>query len=242
VQFSRSANGIPGFSPLNSGGCPDSATVPGIRYAADNGAKVLNFSIGGPGATTALQDAINYAVGKGTFVSISAGNGYESGNVTQYPAAYAAGIDGAMDVAAVGRSLKHAYYSTSGSFVEIAAPGGDQREAGDPGGIWQSTIRQSDSDPTIPTLIFPRFDHFDETSFQGTSMASPHVAGLAALLTSQLGSGATPALIEQMIKKTARPCGATDCVSTTLAPGRNDFFGAGLIQPRAALFGFGIRK
>ena len=240
VQFSRSAAGIPGMAPPNSGGCPDSATAPGIRYAADNGAKVINFSIGGPGATPSLRDAITYAVGRGTFVAMSAGNSYDTGNTTEYPAKYGETIDGAMAVASVGRSLHHAYYSTSGSYVEIAAPGGDQREGGLAGGIWQSTIRAADSDPE--TIVFPRFDRFEETSSQGTSMASPHVAGMAALLISQLGASATPALVEQIVKKTARPCGASDCVATDRPAGRSDLFGFGLIQPRAALFGSGLRK
>jgi serine protease len=62
-------------------------------------------------------------------------------------------------------------------------------------------------------------------------MASPHVAGLAALIVSQIPT-ITPAQIEQIIKITAKDLGAA---------GRDDSFGYGLIQPRAALFGQGIR-
>jgi subtilisin family serine protease len=77
----------------------------------------------------------------------------------------------------------------------------------------------------------PRFDRYDLIGYQGTSMASPHVAGLAALLMSQ---GVTdPAAIEALIKQTAKDLGQ---------PGRDDLFGFGLIQPRAALFGRGIIK
>jgi subtilisin family serine protease len=76
------------------------------------------------------------------------------------------------------------------------------------------------------------FNDFAVFGFQGTSMATPHVAGLAALLISQR-PGITPAQVEAIIRATARDIGA---------PGKDDDFGFGLIQPRAALFGLGIRR
>ncbi len=228
VQFAMSAAGIPGFTPLNAGGCPVSAVVQGIRFAADNGANVVNLSLGGFQASNAERDAITYAVGKGVFVAIAAGNEFEEGNPTEFPAGFAPEIDGAMSVAAVGRSLRRSFYSNTGSHIEIAAPGGDSRDGGLDGMVWQATLSFFDSDPS--TIVFPRFDRYVESPYQGTSMATPHVAGIAALLMSQ---GITkPAAVEAAIRATARDLGST---------GRDSEFGFGLIQPRAALRGVGVK-
>jgi serine protease len=229
IQFVMSSQGFRGFTPQDAGGCSGDAVAQGIRYAADNGARVINLSLGGPTVATAVQDALNYAVGKGAFVAIAMGNEFESGNPVDYPAGYASSIDGVMSVGAVGRSLTRAFYSNTGPQIEIVAPGGNDRDGGADGMIWQSTIYGPDFDQS--RVIFPRFDRYAETPYEGTSMATPHVSGIAALIISQ---GVTnPAVVEALIKKTARPLGA---------PGRNDEFGYGLIQPRAALFGFGIAK
>ena len=227
VQILRSEQGVTGYAPLGSDFCPTSAVVTAIRYAADNGAKVINLSIGGTNQSPSYVDALNYAVSRGVFVAISAGNDFEDGNPTTYPASYASTIQGAMSVGAVGRSLTRAFYSTSGSFVEVAAPGGNSRDGGSSGVIWQTGILFDDYDPEV--IIFPRFDRYSDTGLQGTSMASPHVAGVAALLMSQ---GITsPAAVEAAIARSARDLGTK---------GRDNDFGAGLIEPRAALRGFGV--
>jgi serine protease len=229
IQFVTSSNGSRGFVPQDAGGCSADAIAQGIRYAADNGAKVINLSLGGSQPSAIVQDALIYAVSKGVFVAISAGNEYDKGNPVEYPAAFAASIDGAMSVGAVGPSLTRAFYSNTGSHIEIAAPGGNDREGGTNGMIWQATICQSDSDSA--TVIVPRFDRYCETPFEGTSMAAPHVSGTAALIMSQGVTNA--AVVEALIKKTARPLGTG---------GRNNEYGFGLIQPRAALFGFGLAR
>jgi serine protease len=227
LMFANGLDGIPGFADPEEGGCPFDALAEGIRYAADNGAKVINMSLGGPDASEAMRSAISYAVGKGVFLSFSGGNRGDEDNEVGYPAFYAQQFGGAMSVAAVGRSLTKAYYSSTGSYIEIAAPGGSVLDGGASGVIWQTTLRLDDVDTN---LVIPRFDRYELTGLQGTSMAAPHVAGLAALLASR--GVATPAAIESIIVQTARDLGAS---------GKDDEFGNGLIQPRDALFGRGIR-
>ena len=227
VQIAQSLSGIPGFVPLDSGGCSNTAIANGITFAANNGAKVINLSLGGGGASNLVRDAINLAVSRGAVVTISMGNEFEEGNPTQFPAAFTPAIDGAMSVAAVGRTLSRAFYSSTGAHCEIAAPGGDSRQGGQLGQIFQTTLRQAD---VSELLLVPRFDRYEDTAFQGTSMAAPHVAGLSALIMSQ-SPGMSPAAVEALIKRTARDLGSN---------GRDNDFGFGLIQPRSALFGFGI--
>jgi serine protease len=224
VQFAGSAAGFTGFAPLGSGGCPTSATNAAIRFAADNGARVINYSIGGTSPNSTIRDAMNYAISKGVFVAMSNGNEFQNGNPTTYPASYGPSLNGAMSVGATTRSDTRAVYSSTGAQTEIAAPGGDGSNF-----VWQQSILPSDADERF--VIFPRFDRYADVGIAGTSMASPHVAGLAALLVSQIPN-ITPAQIEGIIRTTAKDIGTA---------GRDDSFGHGLIQPRAALFGQGIR-
>jgi serine protease len=226
LQFAISAAGIAGSPPLDFSNCANSATNAAIRFAADNGARVINYSIGGTGPNQVIRDAMAYAISKGVFIAMSNGNEFEDGNPTTYPAAYGPELNGAMSVAATSRTDARAFYSSTGSWTEISAPGGDSRQGNQ---IWQASIFEPDSNQFL--LFFPRFDRYAEAFKQGTSMASPHVAGLAALLVSQMPN-LTPAQIEFIIRTTAKDLGAA---------GRDNSFGYGLIQPRAALFGQGIR-
>jgi serine protease len=226
LQLAVSAEGEPGFVPADTEGCSDDAVVDALHYAADSGAKVINMSLGGPSPSAAVRDALQYAVSRGAFVSISAGNEAQDGNPTEYPAAYAAEIDGVMAVGAVNRRLTRASYSNFGSYVEIAAPGGGDGPATDD--IWQMAPLQTD---LSPFLVSPRFDRSQALNAAGTSMAAPHVAGVAALLYSQ---GITrPAAIEQALKRFARDLGAK---------GRDDEYGAGLVDPRSTLRGLGLTR
>jgi serine protease len=230
LQLYMSSQGEPGFvDPRIGGGCPTSATVEAIRYAADHGAKVINLSLGGPGASPAELDALRYAADRGAFVAIAVGNEYEEGNPVEYPAAYGADVNGVVAVGAVGRSLRRAFYSNTGAHLELVAPGGDIRDGGFPGLIYQTGLFGGDFDPF--TVIVPRFDRYHEEPNMGTSMAAPHVAGLAALLVSQ---GITdPAAVEAAMKRFARDLGVA---------GEDPEYGAGLIDPRRTLRGLGIAK
>jgi serine protease len=226
AMVQRGQAGIPGFAPNVNTSCTDSAIIQGIQDAVAAGAKVINLSLGGTQPDTGLQFAIQGAVAAGAFVAIAMGNDFANGNPTEYPAFYAPGIDGAMSVAAVTSSMAHASYSSSGSYCEIAAPGGDGPNSALTTFIWQVTLNFGDQDPT---LLVPRFDRYDEIGYTGTSMATAHVSGLAALIMSQYPN-ITPAAVEALIKHTATNLGS---------PSQ---FGSGLIQARAALFGLGIAK
>ena len=112
------------FAPGNAAGTA-AVVAAAIQHAADNGAHVINLSLGTTGPVPAVQAAIEYAVSRGAFVAIAAGNDGDDGNPQVYPAAYAPQINGAMTVGAVNRNLRHAPYSSFHPYVEICAPGGE---------------------------------------------------------------------------------------------------------------------
>ena len=149
-----------------------------IRFAADNGADVINLSLGGAGESQVLEEAVNYAYNKGVVVVAAAGN--ENRNSASYPARY----PHVISVAATGPSGEKAPYSNFGAGVDISAPGGSQD-----GQILQETI-----DPETGASMF--------AGFQGTSMASPHVAAVAAMVKA---SGVeTPDEIREVLTQSVR--------------------------------------
>jgi len=173
---------------LDRSGLGNSADIAdAIRWAVDHGAKVLNLSLGGPGYSGVMERAVAYARGKGAVVVCAAGNA-GTGQVS-YPAAYA----GAVAVGAVGPDGQLAPYSSWGEALDLVAPGGNTR-LGPGNGILQATIDRTDFKK--PVLA----------EYQGTSMATPHVAGVAALL---FAAGAkTPDEVEKALFKGAVSDGA----------------------------------
>ncbi len=165
----------------------------GIRYAADNGASVINLSLGGSSPSKVLEEAVNHAVSKGVVVVAAAGN---SGKSVGYPAAY----DGVIAVSASDSNDKIAWFSSRGPQVAIAAPGV---------GVTQQTVCEGGKN---------KCELFG--TFNGTSMASPHVAGAAAMV---VGLGVSdPDSVRSVLATSARP------------KGEASLYGAGILDAGAA--------
>jgi subtilisin family serine protease len=177
----------------------------GVIWAADQAASVINLSVG---ATNELgcfmQEAIVYAIGKGAMVVAAAGNDgcvlpdsnwCVGKNDALYPAAYAPAYEGLVAVAATDIDDERASFSNVNSYVSIAAPGTT---------IWS----------TVPPTAYGIKN--------GTSMATPHVSGVAALVRAACPAK-TPAQVEDILTSTAMPL-------PDLASSPNSMFGAGLVQ------------
>lgn len=141
----------------DGGSTSTAAIVEGIHYAADNGAHVMSNSWGGGGASQAISDSIKYAHSKGIpFVAAAGNNGSDNDKRANYPSNY--DIDNIIAVAAYQEDSKIASFSSYGqNTVDVAAPGV---------GILS----------TVPKGKY--------ASYSGTSMATPHVSGVVALLLS----------------------------------------------------------
>jgi len=171
----------------------------GVRFAADAGAHVINMSLGGGGPSEIMHDAIKYAKKKGVLVVVAAGN---NGRSVEYPGAYPE----SFTVSATDEKNKIAQFSSRGPRVDIAAPGVN---------VLQQIICESGKNGCE-----------EYRALNGTSMATPHVAGAAALLMS---TGITnPQLVEEILKNNTSEPGGDNKVIT--GDDHDDLYGAGVLN------------
>ncbi len=206
---------------LGTSGGTDADIAQAVRYAARlaNGsgtlpaqrANVINMSLGGEGSTNTMQLVVTAARDAGVVLFAAAGN--NNSTKAFFPASYT----GVLSVMAVDRNTAKAPYSNTGSTVDLAAPGGNTAVDLDQDGY---------ADGVLSTLV-------DENSgfasiyafYQGTSMACPHAAGVAALMLA-VEPTLTPLQIETILTTTAIDLGT---------PGKDAVFGHGLIQADRAV-------
>lgn len=154
----------------------DSEIAEGIIWAADHGADVVNLSLSGPQPSSVLAASVAYAQAQGALVVAAAGNDRLQGNLVQYPAAY----PGVVGVGALGTATTAASYSSTGGYVDVAAPGS---------GI-------------VSTLPRGGYGNLD-----GSSMAAPYVSAAAALLHASSGGTLAAADLARALEQGAQDLG-----------------------------------
>jgi len=196
-----------------NGSGPYTAVANGIIFAVDNGADVINLSLGGPTPAQVLEDAVAYAYANGVTVVAATGNDNGAGG---YPAAYNSYV---IAVGATRYDETRASYSNFGPSIDIVAPGGDlsvdQNGDGYGDGVLQNTFNPNTK----------KTNDFGYWFFSGTSMATPHVAAIAALVIAN-GNATTPDDVRSALETTADDLGVS---------GRDDNYGWGLVNAPAAL-------
>jgi len=173
-----------------NGSFTDVEEAAGILYAVDHGAKVINLSIGGTETSAIERRALRYAAEHGVLVVGAAGNEYEEGNPVEYPAAVLQPIGSngragwGLSVGATRKGGKRAYFSNTGSWLSLAAPGDAVFGA----------ISSSTGPRDWPRHRLPGSKHGLYGYSGGTSFSAPQVAGAAALVWA-----ANPTLSRQQV-------------------------------------------
>lgn len=180
-------------------GSGGTVTAPGGR------ARIINMSLGGSGFSTVLGTAVAQAYANGSLVIAAAGN--DNSSTPNYPASF----PDVVSVSAVAPTLNRASYSSFGTSVDVTAPGG-QTSTGPSHGVLSTTWNYVTNQANID-------------SWQGTSMATPHVAGIAALVLAREPQLTAAQLSARLINY------SIDIGS----PGPDQLFGAGLVNARNAI-------
>ncbi len=174
---------------------------------APSRAPIINVSLGGPGRSTTMENAVNAAYAAGSLIVASAGN--DGLDFESYPAAF----NNVMGVAAVGMDGILATYSNAGTFISVSAPGGDFRLDDNGGG----------------GVLGPGWDFVEQAPTYlfgyGTSASAPYVSGIAALLLSQ-----TPMLTAAQLRNRIEQFATRNAGSA-----RNDTYGWGIVNAYNAL-------
>ena len=216
VGAAPAAAGIASVIPVQiadrDGSSTDETMMRGIRHAVINGAKVVNISAGGPGYSQAFQDTILWATARGALVIASVGNQGQDVNALNYPAGYrrvlgvGAECDGIVTFDCP-RPFAAATFSNHNRTVDVIAPGVN---------ILSSVPRRVQERAVTPGYALK----------DGTSMAAPYVAGVAALVMAANGNSLSPYQVMRQIENTATDSGPS---------GRDNASGYGIVNPRAAV-------
>lgn len=191
-----------------------------------NPADVINMSLGGPGVDQAFQDAADAIANAGKVLVVAAGN--ENDDAYNYAPA---GQRNVLTVAALGPGIKRAYYSNYGTAVEIAAPGGDQNSSTTPNGVL-STLGCGTSGDVLPSSSTGcGAAGWGYVEYQGTSMASPHIAGIVGLMNAARVANSLPKLNLQQATYYLQSTAATIPAGSDCDLG----CGAGLVDTAAAV-------
>ncbi|MCZ6882015.1 MAG: S8 family serine peptidase [Gammaproteobacteria bacterium] len=234
TSFGPGGIGVAGVAPgvkimpvrvLGNGGGTSYDVLQGVRYAAglsnDSGiilttdkADIINLSLGDGAFSQIAQDTYTEARNAGVIIVAAAGN--ESSNAPAYPASY----DGVISVSAVDINKQLAPYSNFGTTVDVAAPGGDASQDVNGDGYGDGVLSTLGDDSGENIVFTANF-------YQGTSMASPHMAGVVALMKS-VYSGLTPDNVDSSLS-------SGQMTQDLGEVGRDDLYGHGLIGARKAV-------
>jgi subtilisin family serine protease len=176
-----------------------STVIQGIQWAVDNDMDVINMSLGSSSDVQALHDAVDAAYDAGVVVVAAAGNSGDGDGATN-EVSYPAKYSSVIAVAATASDYSTPSWSSEGEEVEVAAPGVD---------------------------ILSTWNNGGYNTISGTSMASPHTAGVVALMLSD-SPGMSPAQVRSTLQSTADDLGA---------PGHDVFYGYGLVDAQEAVTG-----